>query len=75
MVYMEYGVFCIVPSLSLQKPAEICKILGLCGSCDKQEKMLQYFVQEALQAAGTSENVSKVQLFEENIIKCGKTPV
>ncbi|XP_040914994.1 prosaposin isoform X2 [Toxotes jaculatrix] len=38
------------------KPAEVCKIIGLCGSCDKQEKMLSYFVKEALQAALTSEN-------------------
>ncbi|XP_044031097.1 prosaposin [Siniperca chuatsi] len=39
------------------KPAEVCKIIGLCGSCDKQEKMLSYFVKEALQIAVTSENV------------------
>ncbi|XP_035464011.1 prosaposin [Scophthalmus maximus] len=37
-------------------PAEVCKIIGLCGSCDKQEKMLSYFVKEALQAAVTTEN-------------------
>ncbi|XP_044189908.1 prosaposin [Thunnus albacares] len=37
------------------KPAEICKILGLCGSCEKQ-KMLSYFVNEALQAAMTNQN-------------------
>lgn len=40
-----------------QKPAEVCKILGLCSSCDK-EQMLSYFAQEALQAAVTSDNVS-----------------
>lgn len=39
------------------KPAEVCKLIGLCGSCDKQEKMLSYFVKEALQVAVTSENV------------------
>ncbi|KAF3702097.1 Prosaposin Proactivator polypeptide Saposin-A Protein A Saposin-B Cerebroside sulfate activator [Channa argus] len=39
------------------KPAEVCKILGLCGSCDEQERMLQYFVNKALQAAVTNENV------------------
>ncbi|XP_033502421.1 surfactant protein Ba [Epinephelus lanceolatus] len=39
------------------KPADVCKILGLCGSCHKQEKMLHYFVKEALQVAVTSENV------------------
>ncbi|XP_073333981.1 prosaposin-like [Pagrus major] len=36
------------------KPEEVCKIIGLCG---KQEKMLQYFVEEALRVAMTSENV------------------
>lgn len=36
------------------KPAEVCKILGLCGSCGKQEKMLSYFAKEALQVAVTS---------------------
>ncbi|XP_075945461.1 surfactant protein Ba isoform X1 [Anarhichas minor] len=39
------------------KPAEVCKVIGLCGSCDKQEKMLSYFVKEALQVAATSENL------------------
>lgn len=39
------------------KPAEVCKIIGLCGSCDKQEKMLRYFVQEAYQYALTNANV------------------
>ncbi|XP_072227372.1 prosaposin isoform X1 [Leuresthes tenuis] len=33
------------------KPAEVCKILGLCASCDKNERMLSYFANEALQAA------------------------
>ncbi|XP_062290823.1 prosaposin [Scomber scombrus] len=39
------------------KPEEICKLLGLCGSCDKQ-KMLSYFVNEALQAAMTNQNMA-----------------
>ncbi|XP_023129424.2 prosaposin-like [Amphiprion ocellaris] len=39
------------------KPAEVCKIIGLCNSCDSREKMLRYFVQEALQSAVTSDNV------------------
>ncbi|XP_070706982.1 prosaposin-like isoform X2 [Pempheris klunzingeri] len=38
------------------KPAEACKAMGLCGSCDRQDKMLRLFVQEALQAAGTPED-------------------
>uniref|UniRef100_UPI0037E75DD2 prosaposin n=1 Tax=Semicossyphus pulcher TaxID=241346 RepID=UPI0037E75DD2 len=37
------------------KPAQLCKTIGLCGSSDKQ-KMLSYFVKEALQAAVTTEN-------------------
>lgn len=37
------------------KPAEMCKVLGLCQSCDKQQKMLNYFVNEALEAAAASE--------------------
>ncbi|XP_058472955.1 prosaposin isoform X1 [Solea solea] len=41
---------------SAVKPEEACKIMGLCQSCDKQEKMLSYFVKEALQAAVTSDN-------------------
>lgn len=41
---------------SIMKPAELCKMIGLCSSCGKQEKMLSYFVKEALQAAVTSEN-------------------
>ncbi|KAK2819092.1 hypothetical protein Q5P01_024653 [Channa striata] len=39
------------------KPAQVCKVLGLCGSCEERERMLQYFVKEALQAAVTNENV------------------
>uniref|UniRef100_A0A1A8PMP6 Surfactant protein B n=1 Tax=Nothobranchius pienaari TaxID=704102 RepID=A0A1A8PMP6_9TELE len=35
----------------MAKPAEICKLVGLCGSSDSQEKMLSYFVQQTLQAA------------------------
>ncbi|XP_029300419.1 surfactant protein Ba isoform X2 [Cottoperca gobio] len=31
------------------KPAELCKIIGLCAARDNQEKMLSYFVKEALQ--------------------------
>ncbi|KAM7369062.1 hypothetical protein PAMP_013361 [Pampus punctatissimus] len=38
-----------------EKPADICKFIGLCGSCDKQ-KMLSYFVNEALQVAMTNQN-------------------
>ncbi|XP_008297019.1 prosaposin-like [Stegastes partitus] len=38
------------------KPAEVCKMIGLCSSCDSREKMLRYFVQEVLQAAATSDN-------------------
>lgn len=41
---------------SVIKPAEMCKVLGLCRSCDKQLKMLNYFVKEALKAAGESQN-------------------
>lgn len=41
---------------SILKPAEVCKVLGLCSSCDK-EQMLSYFAHEALQAAVTSDNV------------------
>ncbi|KAM9338115.1 surfactant protein Ba [Symphorus nematophorus] len=38
------------------KPADVCKVIGLCGSCEKQQKMLQYFVKEALQVSVASEN-------------------
>ncbi|XP_068562167.1 prosaposin-like isoform X2 [Cebidichthys violaceus] len=37
------------------KPAEVCKVIGLCGSCDKEEKMLRYFVMEALQVQSTTQ--------------------
>ncbi|CAF99299.1 unnamed protein product [Tetraodon nigroviridis] len=36
---------------SAVKPSEICKLLGLCKGCEKQEKLLQVFMNEALQAA------------------------
>ncbi|XP_051267882.1 prosaposin [Dicentrarchus labrax] len=39
------------------KPAQVCKILGLCGTCDKQDEMLRYFVKEALQVSVTGENL------------------
>ncbi|KAJ0057288.1 hypothetical protein NL108_002237, partial [Boleophthalmus pectinirostris] len=39
------------------KPAEMCKLLGLCQSCDKQLKMLNYFANEALENAITRQNV------------------
>lgn len=41
---------------SVIKPAEICKMLGLCHSCDKQQKMLSYFVKEALDTAVANDN-------------------
>ncbi|XP_026195324.1 prosaposin isoform X2 [Anabas testudineus] len=41
----------------LIKPAEVCKMIGLCGSCDQQEKILRYLVAKALQDTVTSENV------------------
>ncbi|XP_028273079.1 surfactant protein Ba [Parambassis ranga] len=41
---------------SVVKPAEVCKLIGLCNSCDQREKMLSYFAEAALQAAVTSEN-------------------
>ncbi|XP_041826091.1 prosaposin [Melanotaenia boesemani] len=40
------------------KPGEICKIIGLCSSCDKHEKMLGYFANEALQVAVTKDNAN-----------------
>ncbi|KAK2819093.1 hypothetical protein Q5P01_024654 [Channa striata] len=43
------------------KPAQVCKVLGLCGSCEERERMLQYFVKEALQAAVKNENQSATQ--------------
>lgn len=41
---------------AILKPAEVCKLLGLCSSCDK-EQMLSYFANEAIQAAVRSDNV------------------
>lgn len=38
------------------KPAEVCKLLGLCSSSEMQQKMLSYFVKQALDAAVTSED-------------------
>ncbi|KAM9841493.1 surfactant protein Ba [Aulostomus maculatus] len=38
------------------KPGDICRVMGLCGSCDKQ-KMLSHFVNKALQMTKTNENV------------------
>lgn len=44
------------------KPAQVCKFIGLCSSCDNHDKMLSYFAKEALQATVTSENsVEQVQ--------------
>lgn len=48
--------------LLFQKPAEVCRIIGLCGSPDKQEMLLSYFVREALQVSGRSENVAEVRV-------------
>lgn len=42
-----------------QKPSEICKVIGLCKGCEKQEKLLQYSREEAFQAAELTETVSK----------------
>lgn len=39
------------------KPAEVCKLLGLCTSSETQPKMLSYFVKQALEAAVTTEDV------------------
>ncbi|XP_047228891.1 prosaposin [Girardinichthys multiradiatus] len=38
------------------KPAEICKLIGLCGSGEERDKMLSYFVNEVIQAAVSSGN-------------------
>lgn len=47
------------PLTSLQKPADVCKMIGLCSSDEgQQEKLLQYLVQEAVQSAATAETVS-----------------
>lgn len=40
----------------IAKPAEVCKLMGLCGSGEEREKMLSYFVNEVLQAAVKSDN-------------------
>ncbi|XP_029941560.1 surfactant protein Ba [Salarias fasciatus] len=37
------------------QPAQICKMIGLCGASGKQEEMLKYLV-EAVQAAGENDN-------------------
>ncbi|KAK5852149.1 hypothetical protein PBY51_023644 [Eleginops maclovinus] len=42
--------------VGFMKPAEVCKVIGLCGSRDEQEKMLSVLVKEALQVAVTNEN-------------------
>lgn len=49
----------IFPCHVSQKPPEICKVIGLCKGCQKQEKLLQYFTEEAFQAAELTETVSK----------------
>lgn len=49
----------VLPPCPLQKPSDICKVIGLCSSCDKQVKVLQYLAKEAFQLA--SENVSSAQ--------------
>uniref|UniRef100_A0AAQ4S131 Saposin B-type domain-containing protein n=1 Tax=Gasterosteus aculeatus aculeatus TaxID=481459 RepID=A0AAQ4S131_GASAC len=51
----------MVSNADLQKPAEVCRIIGLCGSPDKQEMLLSYIVREALQVSGRSENVAEMQ--------------
>lgn len=71
---LEYGISDTEKSVNMfsslpQKPAEVCKILGLCSSCDK-EQMLSYFAQEALQAAVTSDNVSEYLKFRKT--HCGE---
>lgn len=45
-----------------QKPSEICKAIGLCKGCEKQEKLLQVFMNEAAQAAEVTENARKAPL-------------
>ncbi|KAM9735757.1 surfactant protein Ba [Menidia menidia] len=37
------------------KPGEICKIMGLCGSGERNDKMLSYFVNEAFEAGAMRE--------------------
>ncbi|KAM8828725.1 surfactant protein Ba isoform 2-T2 [Spinachia spinachia] len=46
----------------LVKPADVCRMIGLCGSSDKQEMLLSYFVREALQVSGTRENAADVKV-------------
>ncbi|XP_037340547.2 prosaposin [Pungitius pungitius] len=41
----------------LVKPADVCKIIGLCDSPDKQEMLLSYFVREAIQVSGNAAEV------------------
>ncbi|KAG7223964.1 hypothetical protein INR49_015221 [Caranx melampygus] len=43
---------------TIAKPDQVCKMLGLCGSCGNRDEMLSYFVNTALQAAGASENAT-----------------
>ncbi|XP_012731869.2 prosaposin isoform X1 [Fundulus heteroclitus] len=38
------------------KPAEVCKLIGLCGSDEDRQKMLSYFVNEVLKAAVKSDD-------------------
>lgn len=49
--------------LPLQKPADICKMIGLCSSAEEREKMLSYFVNQVLQANVKSDNVSKYMAY------------
>lgn len=42
-------------------------MIGLCSSCGKRDKMLSYFVNAALQAAGASENVSPIQREQHHV--------
>lgn len=46
----------VLPPCPLQKPSDICKVIGLCSSCDKQMKVLQAF-----QLTVASRNVSSAQ--------------
>lgn len=42
---------------TFMKPADVCKMIGLCSSDEgQQEKLLQYLVQEAVQSAATAES-------------------
>ncbi|XP_067340033.1 prosaposin isoform X2 [Channa argus] len=49
------------------KPAQVCKLLLLCGSCDEQQRILHYFFNEAFQAAVTNENILEALLPKEMI--------